>query len=195
MTYQATTQIACALAPAAAAPVWVLARCGGGPFFRRVAAVVAGVAGALGGITAGPAGALFWGALAAIAAHDSATRTIPPLPLAAMAVSGLAMNAGAPLGAVACGAGVGAGCLALSWLAEAAGARGAFGLGDVLLMGALGLMIGPNAESWGRLMVALTCVLAALLAWMKARGSDTAAPFAPILAVAMAASSAWAMVL
>lgn len=122
----------------------------------------------------------FCGLLAASAAFDFETRTIPLELLGAMVAFGvLGCPSGILTGIIAAIA-----AAAVTYAASMVGAKACgkdvFGLGDVLLVAAIAPMVAGGATSIRAALAVLTVELLAVLLWMKKTGNDHFAPFAPL---------------
>lgn len=122
----------------------------------------------------------FCGLLAASAAFDFETRTIPLELLGAMVAFGVVGCPSGILTGVIAAAAVAATTYAASMVGAEACGKDVFGLGDVLLVAAIAPMVAGGAHSVQAALVALTIELLAVLLWMKKTGNDHFAPFAPL---------------
>ena len=121
----------------------------------------------------------FCGLLAASAAFDFETRTIPLELLGAMVAFGVLGCPSGILTGIIAAAGAAAVTYAASMVGAKACGRCVFGLGDVLLVAAIAPMVAGTHSVQAALAV-LTVELLAVLLWMKKTGNDHFAPFAPL---------------
>ena len=138
------------------------------------------VCGALSGATGGwIAGA--WSALvAAIATFDWRYRRIDLAQVGLLAILGVATN-GASFASIGLGLALLVGLWLLSAVSGIAMGKNAFGLGDVLLVAAIGCRLSLNSDAWSVFLAALVAVLLVMLLAMKRFDIDTLVPFAPIV--------------
>lgn len=158
-------------------------RLGTGSSDRLLATCLLGgtAAGAIGGAAEGVPFGLWAATLVGICVNDFRFRRIDLQSIALLAALGVSMGGVAGIGPrLIQGLVLSGGLYLASLAAEAICGREAFGLGDVLLLGAVGASAGYSAAALSAACLTLLAECALALAILKARHSDTALPFAPL---------------
>lgn len=142
-----------------------------------------------GGIAAGTAASVLKGPIFGlwvarfidICVNDFRFRRIDLYSIASLALFGLLMGSGADIPQkLAQGLGLSTVLYLAAFVAERACGKEVFGLGDVLLLGAVGASAAGCATSLSAACLVLLAECSAALAVLKIRKSDTALPFAPL---------------
>lgn len=144
--------------------------------------LVGGVAaGTAAGVLRGPVFGLWVATFIDICVNDFRFRRIDLHSIAFLALFGLFMGSGADIPQkLAQGLGLSAVLYLAAFAAERVCGKEVFGLGDVLLLGAVGASAAGSSTSLTAACLALLAECSAVLAVLKIRKSDTALPFAPL---------------
>lgn len=138
-------------------------------------------AGAIGGATEGVLFGFWVATFVGICVNDFRYRRIDLVSIALLALIGVFMGGPAGIGSrLIQGLVLSTALYLASLAAEFLCGRKAFGLGDVLLLGAVGASAVYSAPALSAACLALFSECAVALAILKARHSDTALPFAPL---------------
>ena len=138
-------------------------------------------AGAAASVLKEPAFGLWVATFIGICMNDFRFRRIDLASIAFLALFGLLMGCGADIPQkLAQGLGLSAVLYLASFAAERACGKEVFGLGDVLLLGAVGASAAGSSASLSAACLVLLAECSAALAVLKVRKSDTALPFAPL---------------
>ena len=144
--------------------------------------LLAGIAaGAAAGVLKGAVFGLWVATFIDICVNDFRFRRIDLYSIGSLALFGLLMDGGADiLQKLAQGLGLSAVLYLASFVAERACGKEVFGLGDVLLLGAVGVSAAGSSTSLSAACLVLLAECSVTLAVLKIRKSDTALPFAPL---------------
>lgn len=150
---------------------WLLGTC----LFGGIAA------GAAAGVLKGPFFGLWVTTFIDICVNDFRFRRIDLYSIASLALFGLFMGCAANIPQkLAQGLGLSTVLYLASFVAERACGKEVFGLGDVLLLGAVGASAAGSSTSLSAACLVLLAECSVILAVLKNRKSDTALPFAPL---------------
>lgn len=144
--------------------------------------LLAGIAaGAAAGVLKGAVFGLWVATFIDICVNDFRFRRIDLYLIGSLALFGLLMDGGADIPEkLAQGLGLSAVLYLASFVAERACGKEVFGLGDVLLLGAVGASAAGSSTSLSAACLVLLAECSVTLAVLKIRKSDTALPFAPL---------------
>lgn len=138
-------------------------------------------AGAAAGVLKGAVFGLWVATFIDICVNDFRFRRIDLYSIGSLVLFGLLMDGGADIPQkLAQGLGLSAVLYLASFVAERACGKEVFGLGDVLLLGAVGVSAAGSSTSLSAACLVLLAECSVTLAVLKIRKSDTALPFAPL---------------
>lgn len=138
-------------------------------------------AGAAAGVLKGSVFGLWVATFIDICVNDFRFRRIDLYSIASLALFGLLMGCGADIPQkLAQGLGLSTVLYIAAFVAEKACGKEVFGLGDVLLLGAVGASVAGSTASLSAACLVLLVECSITLAVLKIRKSDTALPFAPL---------------
>lgn len=138
-------------------------------------------AGTAASVLKGPVFGLWVATFIVICVNDFRFRRIDLYSIGFLALSGILMDGGADIPQkLAQGLGLSVVLYLASFVAERACGKEVFGLGDVLLLGAVGASAAGSSTSLSAACLVLLAECSVILAVLKIRKSDTALPFAPL---------------
>lgn len=138
-------------------------------------------AGTAASVLKGPVFGLWVATFIVICVNDFRFRRIDLYSIGFLALSGILMGGGADIPQkLAQGLGLSVVLYLAAFAAERACGKEVFGLGDVLLLGAVGASAAGSSTSLSAACVVLLAECSVTLAVLKIRKSDTALPFAPL---------------